>query len=366
MSLRIAFRADASVEIGSGHVMRCLTLAAALRAGGAECRFVSRDLPGNLNTRIAAEGFAVTSLPAPAPGTAPEPAPPPLAHWARVPHAQDAAQTLDALATGADWLVVDHYALDARWERAACPPGTRLMVLDDLADRAHDGDLLLDQTLGRRAAEYDTLVPARTRRLIGPRFALLRPEFARRRAASLTRRADGRLAHLLVLMGGMDAENTVSDILAGLRDTGLPPDTRVSVVIGSRAPHLASVRALAGRMPFAVDIHVDVTDMAALMQETDFAISASGLISYELICMGVPALLVPVSPIQHKVAHETCRIAEARVVEGWREAPARRIGEAARDYLAYLAALPVGQRRRGDAVDGLGTERVVEAMLREP
>jgi len=363
MTLRIAFRADASVEIGSGHVMRCLTLAGALRAKGADCRFITRDLPGNLIARIGAEGYPVTPLPAPAPGTQAEPAPPPFAHWAGVPHAQDAAETLAALAGGADWLVVDHYALDARWERAACPPGTKLMVLDDLADRAHDCDLMLDQTLGRAQAEYDALLGPRTRRLIGPEFALLRPDFAACRPASLKRRADGRLTHLLVLMGGMDAENTVSDVLTGLRGGDLPPGAHVTVVLGSSAPHLAAVRDLAARMPFPVDIRVDITDMPALMEATDFAISASGLISYELICMGVPALLVPVSDIQEKVAAETCRIAEARVAEGWRAAPAERIGAAARQYLAHLRALPPAQRRSGSVVDGLGAARVVSQML---
>jgi UDP-2,4-diacetamido-2,4,6-trideoxy-beta-L-altropyranose hydrolase len=365
--LRVAFRADASVEIGSGHVMRCLTLAASLRAQGAECRFITRALPGNLISRIEAEGYRVTPLPAPAPETTPEPAPPPFAHWAGIPHAQDAAETLAALADGADWLVVDHYALDARWERAARPPGTKLMVLDDLADRPHDCDLMLDQTLGRESAEYDALLPRHTHRLIGPRYALLRPGFATRRPASLKRRADGQIRHLLVLMGGMDAENTVSDVLVGLAAGPLPPGVDVTVVLGSSAPHLAGVRALAATMPFPVDIRVDVTDMPALMEATDFAISASGLISYELICMGVPALLVPVSAIQEKVALETCRIAEARVVEGWRAAPAARIGAAARAYLADLRTLRPAQQGSGrvvaGAVDGLGAARVVAAML---
>lgn len=365
MTLRVAFRADASVEIGSGHVMRCLTLAQALHAQGADCRFISRALPGNLIARIEAEGYHVTPLPAPAPGTRPDQSPPPFAHWAGVPHAQDAAETLAAQADGTDWLVVDHYALDARWERAACPTGTKLMVLDDLADRPHDCDLLLDQTLGRESAEYDALLPRHTRRLIGPQYALLRPGFAARRPASLERRAPGQLNRLLVLMGGMDAENTVSDVLTGLAAGTLPSGVQVTVVLGSSAPHLARVRALAATMTFPVDIRVDVTDMPALMEATDFAISASGLISYELICMGVPALLVPVSDIQEKVALETCRIAEARVVEGWRDAPAARIGAAARAYLADLRELPPAQRRSGmsPAVDGLGAARVVAAML---
>ena len=166
--LRVAFRADASVEIGSGHVMRCLTLARALRERGAECRFITRELPGNLIGRIEAEGYELAPLPPPAPGEPPPKGPPPFAHWAGVAHTQDAAETRAAMEPGADWLVMDHYALDARWQRAVARPGMRLMVIDDLADRPHDCDLLLDQTLGRSASEYDTLVPALCLRLIGP------------------------------------------------------------------------------------------------------------------------------------------------------------------------------------------------------
>jgi UDP-2,4-diacetamido-2,4,6-trideoxy-beta-L-altropyranose hydrolase len=150
--VKIAFRADASLTIGTGHIMRCLTLAKVLRGQGATCRFVSRALLGHLAAQIDAAGFGVTLLPA-RKGLVPG-GPPAHAAWAGVDWETDAAETRAALNTPPDWLVMDQYAFDARWQHAARPEGKKLLVIDDLADRPHDCDLLLEQNLGRTAADY--------------------------------------------------------------------------------------------------------------------------------------------------------------------------------------------------------------------
>ncbi len=177
--MKVAFRCDASVAIGTGHVVRCLTLARALAERGHQVAFVMRDLPGNMCDRVAAAGFAVHRLPTPDAPYDPAPGTPVHAVWAGVPARDDAAQTVAALHQEVpDWIILDHYAFDAQWEslvRGAC---ARLMVVDDLADRPHQCDLLTDQNLGRHRADYNGLLPDACRRLIGPQFALLRPEFA--------------------------------------------------------------------------------------------------------------------------------------------------------------------------------------------
>ena len=183
-----------------------------------------------------------------------------------------------------DWLVMDHYALDARWMRAACPAGTRRMVIDDLADRPHDCDLLLDQNLGHIASDYDGLVPDSCTRLMGPRYALLRPEFAERRAAALAARADRGLQTLMISMGGIDAPDATSTVLGALRDAPLPLGLRISVIMGARAPALETVRALAQSMPRPTEVAVDVDDMAARMAAADLAIGAGGGTTWERCC----------------------------------------------------------------------------------
>lgn len=287
--MRVAFRADASVTIGTGHVMRCLTLADALRARGADCQFVTRDLPGHLGALIVDRGFTVSLLDAPS-GPAPT-GPPHHAAWAGVTWQQDLADTRAVLDL-ADWLVVDHYALDARWQQGLANCVGRIMVIDDLADRPHSAALLLDQNLGREVRDYDGLVPDDCRILTGPRFALLRPEFAAQRERSLTRRKGAGLAHLMVTMGGTDAIDATSQVLRALKDADLAEALRISVVMGSRAPALERVRALAAGMPWPTEVLVDVRDMAALMTDADLAIGAGGSTSWERCCLGLPGIVV--------------------------------------------------------------------------
>lgn len=289
MTMRVAFRADASVTIGTGHVMRCLTLADTLQARGVDCRFVTRDLPGHLGALIAERGFAVSLLEA---STGPAPSgPPDHAAWAGVTWQQDLADTQAAI-NRADWLIVDHYALDARWQTGLADRVGRIMVIDDLADRPHAAALLLDQNLGRAAQDYDGLVPDDCRILTGPRFALLRPEFATQREASLTRRKDAGLVKLLISMGGTDAADATSMVLRALARADLPGEMRISVVMGSRAPALERVRALAGDMPWPTSVLVDVRDMGVLMTEADLAIGAGGSTTWERCCLGLPSIMV--------------------------------------------------------------------------
>jgi UDP-2,4-diacetamido-2,4,6-trideoxy-beta-L-altropyranose hydrolase len=291
MTIRAVFRADASVVIGTGHVMRCLTLADALRTRGAQCRFVVRALPGHLGGRIEERGYPVALLPAPAAATVLPVGPPDHAGWAGVSWQQDLAETR-AVVSAVDWLIVDHYAFDARWERGMAEDAGRIMVIDDLADRPHSASLVLDQNLGRTGRDYDGLVPDACRRLIGPRYALLRPEFAALRVASLARRGVAGVRHLVIAMGGMDAVDATSTVLRALIWADLPAGLRLSVVMGSRAPSLARVRALATRMPWSTDVRVDVRDMAALMAEADLAIGAGGGMTWERCCLGLPGIIV--------------------------------------------------------------------------
>lgn len=287
--MRVAFRADASVTIGTGHVMRCLTLADTLQVLGADCRFITRDLPGHLGALIADRGFATSLLDAPT-GLAPSG---PLEHkaWAGVTWEHDLVNTRAAI-DRADWLVVDHYAFDARWQRELRSQVGRIMVIDDLADRSHAADLLLDQNLGRVTQDYDGLVPSDCQILTGPRFALLRPEFAAHREASLARRAIARLSHLMISMGGTDIVDATSAVLRALAQADLPDDLLISVVMGSHAPALGRVRALAATMPWSTRLLVDVGDMAALMTDADLAIGAGGSTTWERCCLGLPSIII--------------------------------------------------------------------------
>jgi UDP-2,4-diacetamido-2,4,6-trideoxy-beta-L-altropyranose hydrolase len=198
----------------------------------------------------------------------------------------DAIQTKEAIGDiGADWLIVDHYALDFRWEahlRSCC---RHIMAIDDLADRKQDCDLLLDQNLGRVPAEYDGLVPSVSKILTGPKYSLLRPEFAALRSQSLARRDVPQLRNLLITMGGVDKDNTTGKVLNALKRCALLETCHITVVMGPHAPWLSQVRTQAAQMPWHTDVLVNAEDMARLMSDSDLAIGAAGTTSWERCCL---------------------------------------------------------------------------------
>lgn len=316
--MKVAFRADASIDIGTGHVMRCLTLAEALRQRGAECLFVCREHPGNLIAQIQERGFRTFALPSGDGVSSDGTGRPVHAGWLQASVDTDARQTREALAGSChDWLVVDHYAIDAEWEGRLRPSCDRILVIDDLADRRHDCDLLLDQNLGRRREDYAPLVSARCEVLVGPAHALLRPEFAAVRGASLVRRQTVEsIRHLLIAMGGVDKDNATAAVLASLVGSALPVDCRISVVMGSNAPWLDDVRVKAASLTWPVDVRVDVRNMADLMADADLAIGAAGTTAWERCCVGLPCLTLVLADNQRSGAAALAAAGAVAVVEG--------------------------------------------------
>jgi UDP-2,4-diacetamido-2,4,6-trideoxy-beta-L-altropyranose hydrolase len=363
--MRVAFRADASIQIGTGHVMRCLTLADALRLRGHTCTFVCRDHPGNLVELIAQKGFEVRSLSLPVPVVPDLKDDAPLAHadWLGVSWQQDAEQTMGVLAgEHFEWLVVDHYALDVRWERWVASIANQVMAIDDLADRPHGCHLLLDQNLGRQSGDYAHWVPEGCLSLIGPRYALLRPEFAELRAQSLERRQGFSLKRILVTLGGVDRDNITGQVLEALAQSRLPNEAVLDVVMGASAPALDAVRKQVETLPFRVSVSVNVTDMAERMCLADLCIGAAGSTSWERCCLGLPTILVVLAGNQESGARALDEAGAARVI-----GCADGLGESLPDLVDKLSLSGelVDMADKAAAVtDGTGTSLVVDAMLR--
>ncbi|MCY1344668.1 UDP-2,4-diacetamido-2,4,6-trideoxy-beta-L-altropyranose hydrolase [compost metagenome] len=312
----VIFRVDASIDIGTGHVMRCLTLADMLSNFGFECRFVCRDHPGSMMRLIRHRGFAVSELPRPKEQVECHAGEPAHSHWLGVDWQTDARQTLSAIGrVRAAWLIVDHYALDWRWERFLRPSIQHLMVVDDLADREHCCELLFDQSLGRSEADYRLLVPSDCQLLVGARYALLRPQFLGKRAYSLARRRDAEPRRLLVTLGGVDKDNITERVLCSLYACALPKEADIIVVMGAHAPWLDAVRGRAARMPWKTRVVSNVDDMAALMSDADLAIGAAGGTSWERCALGVPTVMMVLAGNQREIAGKLASAGAARIVE---------------------------------------------------
>ena len=368
--MKVVFRADASLQIGTGHVMRCLTLADALTKKGAECRFICRQHEGNLIDYIRGKGHIAHALPVVPSAGISELATERLvmatefghAHWLGATQEQDAAACALILAElNPDWLVVDHYALDALWERSVKPHHQQLMVIDDLADRPHQCNVLLDQTFSRSEEDYKALVPAGCRTLCGSQYALLRPQFAALRDYSLQRRANPQLRRLLVTMGGVDHDNVTGRVLEALRGSPLPAHCKITVVMGSTAPWLAVVVDQAQSMPWSTEVLVGVSDMAGLMAESDLAIGAAGATSWERCCLGLPTIMVVLAENQRLVAQGMGRSGAAKVLED-----AHSIGERLPELLQPMIECPAilwtMSRCASGIVDGYGVDAVTQLL----
>ncbi len=352
--LRVLIRADASATLGAGHVMRCLTLARGLIGRGDEVHFASRPLAPALARLVEAAGCSLHLLPPPGAETRGEPD----AGWEN-----DAAETgAVAEAIGAvDWLVVDHYGIDCRWQQRLRHHARRLLVIDDLANRAHDCDCLLDMNQGRRAADYRSWVDPGCRLLLGPDYALIRPEFRRLReeAAAGTRKfAD--VERVLVSMGGTDALDVTARVLDGIASAGLA--CAVDVVLTSAAPHLEAVRRQCHGFAGRCHLHVDVADMAALMAAADLAVGAGGSSSWERCCLGLPTLLVVTADNQRPGAEALCGAGAAVCLGNAEVVDAAVLAAALRDWTADVAGLRRMSERAAGICDGLGVERVLRVM----
>jgi UDP-2,4-diacetamido-2,4,6-trideoxy-beta-L-altropyranose hydrolase len=283
--------------------MRCLTLADALRQSGVQIRFVSRGLPAYLSDMLTVRGLEFAPLGS---ATAEEPLDD-LAHsnWLGTSQSQDARDTAEALADRKwDWLVVDHYALDVRWESAMRSTAGQIMAIDDLADRKHDCDVLLDQNYYRdMQTRYDGKVPDHCRLLLGPRYALLREEF--RKLHGQVRPRTGEVKRILVFFGGVDADNYTGLAIRALSGLDIK-DIDVNVVIGAQHPCRSEIEQVCVIQGYAC--YVQTTRMAELMAEADLAIGAGGSASWERCCLGLPALLTAFADNQINISIDLASI----------------------------------------------------------
>ena len=350
VGLHIAFRTDASLQIGTGHVMRCLTLADQLRSEGAKVAFICRDLPDGMFELLHARGYRSAKLP--------------LVEAGKYLQTLDAEESIKAskllFPKGMDWLVVDHYELDATWEHMLRPHARKCMVIDDLANRQHDCDLLLDQNYSNAREQcYAGLVPSTCNLLVGPRYALLRPEYAAYRKSQGLRNEECQT--VLVFFGGSDQQNMTGFTLNVLTY----PELRsldVDVVIGANNPHRLTLEMQASERP-RTRIHGPRPHLADLMAQSDLSIGAGGATTWERMCLGLPSIVISVADNQRSVSEG---LAEAGLIEY--------IGDASevRDIeLAAAIKQLIENRNQRFAfaaqtqllVDGLGTLRIADVLV---
>lgn len=304
--MKIAFRTDASVQIGIGHVMRCLTLAEQLRGKGAECWFICRDHEGNLIAQITERGFQVRVLPKISTKKHISDLAGMRTAWLGAAWQEDAEQTTRVLQNLVpDWLVVDQYAVDIQWEVLLRPHCRKLMVIDDLADRRHDCDLLLDQNFYfDKDQRYKGLLPDQCVTLLGPEYVLLRNEFSE--AQKRLRNRDGSIERILVFFGGTDPTNQTAITINALKEVRRS-DLVTDVVVGGTNANRFEIQELCKDLP-NTNFHCNVSNMAELISNADLGIGAGGSAMWERCFLGLPTITVVFADNQVRTTQNVAEI----------------------------------------------------------
>ena len=332
------------MDIGTGHVMRCLTLADELRERGADVSFVCRKAPGNLIQHIEDKGYRVYPLP--------------LDIDLSVD--RDLTQKILQKQTELiDWLIIDHYEIDASWEFYLRKYANKIMVIDDLANRKHDCDLLLDQNFYENfEIRYDELVPYNCRKLLGPKYALLRPEFAE--TLKNLKQRNCKVNKILISFGGNDPTDETTKSLKAIMSLNRP-DIAVDVVVGSSNPHKEKIEHICSAMTNA-NFYCQIDNMAQLMADADLSIGASGATTWERCCLGLPSIVMTLAENQRELANH---LGKKRIVMhlGWhKEVEESDINEAVKKLLHNPEKIKIMSEKSRALVDGEGIKRVMNTI----
>lgn len=348
--MKVVFRVDASVWIGSGHVMRCLVLADELAKNGHDVSFACLPLEGDMRAFIGERGFDVITLAAP--DQAARPAhDADYASWLpkRIP---DDAHDFIGRVRDADVVVTDHYAIERQWHeiiraRLSC----NIVAIDDLV-RTHGADIVIDQTLGRRPEEYGnsgSLV------LTGTDYALLASNFRLARDKVADKVLNSRQARVLVSMGGVDLPNATLSVLKTFEQACL--DIHITVLMSERSPHYTQLSEWC-RTRDNVQHYDFIEDMASLMIDHDVSVGAPGSTSWERACVGLPSIIIPLADNQVEI----CK----RLVM-WKVAEKVNLGDITTKLIPAYHNICTDWKelhlRSLALCDGLGTTRVVSNII---
>jgi UDP-2,4-diacetamido-2,4,6-trideoxy-beta-L-altropyranose hydrolase len=361
--MNVVFRVDSSVTIGTGHVMRCLTLAKQLKQKNVNISFICRDLEGNLINFIKDHGFAVYVLPK---IKINETDNNDTFKWYKENWKQDVRETLNIIKAqirSIDFFIIDHYGIDEKWESKLKPFTKKLMVIDDLANRKHVCDFLLDQNLYLNYQErYKNLVPPECKQLLGPNYVLLREEFIE--ASRQKRIRNGEIHNILVFFGGTDPTNETVKALDAL--ALLDNNIKVNVVVGSSNKRKDEIQEYCDRYSNFF-FHCQVSNMAELMNEADLAIGAGGTTTWERCYLGLPSITIIVADNQIELTDAVSQFGATINLGFSHEVTSDQIFEVVKDLIKHPKKVQLLSERASKLVNHkvVNTYPVVKAIMEE-
>lgn len=283
----VIIRVDASLIIGAGHVMRCLVMAAELSNNGMTPLFVCRAHQGHMADKIKSCGYEISILPERSTNVEALN----YASWLGADWEIDADETIEIInLKQANWVIVDHYGIEIRWEaRVKRSTDAKIMIIDGLANRIHEGDILLDPSFSIHGEQrWSSQINKSCKLLVGPHYALLRKEFVSE--SEKIKKSENIAKRIFVSFGAMDIRNVTFKVLDVILNLELH-DINIDVVVGPGNPHISNLINAYGKFKF-VQIYVDPQNVAKLMVNADIGISAGGGMLMEQCYLQVPTIVI--------------------------------------------------------------------------
>ena len=291
------FRVDASFKLGYGHIHRCITLANSFASIGVNCSFICKDLEGLPKNLIRSQGHKLELI---------------SSSDLKNNWLDDVVNTKNIIKKAVDYIIVDHYEINYLWQQELKKLSKHLIVIDDLANKKHDCDILINQNLGTVKEDYINLVSQETKLFIGPQYALLRPEFKEFRDFSIKRRKNLTIKNLLISLGGVDKNNFVYKVLSALKKIEYENLSQIDVIIGNGNNKKESLKKISDEFSISVNFYENITNMAEIMSRSDLIIGAGGISSWERCSLGIPSIIFILASNQKRGAYalekEKCSI----------------------------------------------------------
>ena len=295
-------RVDAGMQIGDGHFLRCLTLVDRLKKEFRQITFISNQLPKHFFQIIEKNDFKIYKIDG----------------YSHIQEEKiemqlkkqliqkDFIQTkkiIEKYKNSSNWLIVDHYGIDYVWEKNIRENIEKIIVIDDLANRKHDCDILIDQNFYKKMEKrYSKLIPSFCKQFLGPKFSLLRPEFLNARK-NLKRK--NKFERILISFGGSDPSNETTKVLSAIIDLG--KKYKIDVIVGTNNPNKKQIMKLCSKFPFC-DFYEQVENISKYMKKADLALGAGGSTTWERCCLGLPTIVVNLSKDQEKITENLSKI----------------------------------------------------------
>ncbi len=295
-------RVDAGMQIGDGHFLRCLTLVNSLKKKFNQIIFISNQLPIHFSKTIKKNNFKICKING----------------YSYIQEEKldkklkaqliqkDFIQTkkiIKKYKNASNWLIIDHYGIDYDWENKIHKNIEKVIVIDDLANRKHDCDILIDQNFYEKMEKrYSKLIPSFCKQFLGPKFTLLRPEFLKTRK-NLKR--ENKLKRILISFGGSDPSNETTKVLLAIND--LEKKYKIDVIVGTSNPNKKQIIKLCSKISFC-NFYEQVENISKYMKKADLAVGAGGTTTWERCCLGLPTIVTSLSKDQKKIAEDLSKI----------------------------------------------------------